>query len=381
MNVDTRCDLRHSIQEIETKGLGGDLSTARVTIKDVAEQSGVSITTVSHVLNEVPGKRVSQETRERVLRVADELFYRPNRLARGLRMQRTQMIGFLSDRVSTTPFAGRLILGAQDAAAEAGSLLVLLNSGGDPDLEAREVEALLERQVDGIVYAAFYHQVITPPAGLSRGPAVLLDAESPGSGISSVVPDEVGGSRTAVQELLAAGHRRIGFLNNIDDIPATRLRLLGLRQALEVYGVPFDLSLVVDQEANAAGGLAAAIALLTGPDAPTALFCFNDRMAMGAYQAAAELGLTIPEDLSIVGFDDQELVSDSLRPGLTTVALPHYEMGQWAVRNLLEQIASIDPLPPRHALLPCPVIRRGSVASPHSHALQRTGPSHDLEAM
>jgi LacI family transcriptional regulator len=357
------------------------LSTARPTIKDVAEQSGVSITTVSHVLNEVPGKRVRQETRERVLRVADELLYRPNRLARGLRMQRTQMIGFLSDRVSTTPFAGRLILGAQDAAAEAGSLLVLLNSGGDPDLEEREVEALLERQVDGIVYASFYHQVITPPAGLSRGPAVLLDAESPGSGISSVVPDEVGGSRTAVQELLAAGHRRIGFLNNVDDIPATRLRLLGLRQALEVYGVPFDSSLIVDRDAIAAGGLVGAMALLSRQDPPTALFCFNDRMAMGAYQAAAELGLRIPDDVSIVGFDDQELISDSLRPGLTTVALPHYDMGHWAVRNLLEQISSVESLPARHALLPCPLMRRGSVALPPPKQLLTISPSPDVEAM
>ena len=340
----------------------------RSTIRDVAEQSGVSITTVSHVLNDVPGKRVSPETRERVLKVAEDLRYRPNRLARGLRTQRTQMIGLLSDQVSTTPFAGRLILGAQEAAAEVGSLLVLLNSGGDPALEEREVEALLERQVDGIIYAAFYHQVVYPPAGLSRGPAVLLDAESPGSEISSVVPDEVGGSRTAVQELLAAGHRRIGFLNNVDDIPATRLRLLGLRQALEVYGVQFDLSLVSEWDSNARGGLAGAMAMLTKPDPPTALFCFNDRMAMGAYQAATELGLTIPDDLSIVGFDDQELVSDSLRPGLTTVALPHHEMGQWAVRNLVEQIASVDPLVPRHALLPCPLIRRGSVASPHPHA-------------
>ena len=178
--------------------------TRRATIKDVAERSGVSITTVSHVLNEVPGKRVSSATRARVLKSAEELLYSPNRLARGLRTQRTQMIGFLSDRVTTTPFAGRMILGAQDAAAEAGSMLVLLNSGGDPELEEREVQALLERQVDGIVYALFYHRVVTPPASLRSGPVVLLDARTPDGSISSVVPDEVGGSRAAVEELLAS---------------------------------------------------------------------------------------------------------------------------------------------------------------------------------
>ena len=142
---------------------------ARATIRDVAEHSGVSITTVSHVLNDVPGKRVSAKTRQRVLQVVDELRYTPNQIARSLRTQRTRMIGFLSDRVSTTPFAGRMILGAQEAAAEAGSLLVLLNSGGDPELEEREAKALLERQVDGIVYAAYYHRVVTPPKSLRSG--------------------------------------------------------------------------------------------------------------------------------------------------------------------------------------------------------------------
>lgn len=340
---------------------------SRATMKDVAEQSGVSITTVSHVLNEVPGKRVNPQTRQRVLRVAEELLYRPNKLARGLRTQRSGMIGFLSDRVSTTPFAGRMILGAQDAAEEAGSLLVLLNSGGDPGLEEREVEALRERQVDGIVYALFFHRVVTPPPNLSQGPAVMLDARSSDGDISSVVPDEVGGARTAVECLLAAGHRRIGYVTTHDDIPARHLRLAGFRQALEVYGVPVDPALVVEESADARGGYAGAQKLLTRTDAPTAIFCFNDRTAMGVYQGATVLGLSIPGDVSVVGFDDQELISDSLLPGLTTVALPHYEMGRWAVRALLEQInASGSPVTPSHALLACPLISRDSVGPPRA---------------
>ena len=338
--------------------------TERATIKDVAERSGVSITTVSHVLNEVPGKRVSPTTRARVLKAAEELLYSPNRLARGLRTQRTQMIGFLSDRVSTTPFAGQMIVGAQDAAAEAGSLLVLLNSGGDPELEEREVQALQERQVDGIVYALFYHRVVTPPASLRNGPVVLLDARTPDSTMSSVVPDEVGGSRAAVEELLATGHRRIGFVNDCDDIPARSLRLAGYRQALEVYGMPFDDNLVIERSADASGGYSGAMELLSRSDRPTGIFCFNDRMAMGVYQAASALGLTIPDDVSVVGFDNQELISDSLRPGLTTVALPHYEMGQWAVKTLLKQIEAQPPYQLAHALMACPIIRRGSVAAP-----------------
>jgi LacI family transcriptional regulator len=277
------------------------------------------------------------------------------------------MIGFLSDRVSTTPFAGRMIVGAQDAAEEAGSLLVLLNSGGDPGLEEREVEALRERQVDGIVYALFYHRVVTPPPNLSQGPAVLLDARSVDGDISSVVPDEVGGARTAVESLLAAGHRRIGYVTTDDDVPARHLRLAGFRQALEVYGVAFEPTLVVEQSSNARGGYTGAQELLARADPPSAIFCFNDRTAMGVYQAATTLGLSIPGDVSVVGFDDQELISDSLLPGLTTVALPHYEMGRWAIRTLLEQItAGESPVTPNHALLACPLVRRDSVGPPRA---------------
>jgi LacI family transcriptional regulator len=299
-----------------------------------------------------------------VQEVADQLSYRPNRLAQGLRTQRTRMIGFVSDQVSTSPYAGPMILGAQAAAAEAGYLLVLLNSGDDPELEEREVVALLERQVDGIVFATFYHRVVTPPPSLYSTPAVLLDARSADGRLSSVVPDEVGGARAAVQELLAAGHRRIGFVNNEDPIPARDLRLIGYRQALEVYAIEFDPELIVSCHPNAAGGFGAAAAILSRPDRPTALFCATDRMAMGAYQAAQELGLSIPDQLSVVGFDDQRLVSESLRPGLTTVALPHYEMGTWAVRTLLEQLEAAEPAAVTHALLPCPVVRRASVARP-----------------
>jgi LacI family transcriptional regulator len=181
----------------------------------------------------------------------------------------------------------------------------------------------------------------------------------------------VGGSRAGVEQLLAAGHRRIGFVNNQDDIPARTLRLAGYRQALEVYGVPFDHSLMVEREPSARGGFDGAMALLSGTEMPTALFCATDRMAMGAYQAAQELSLSIPRDLSIVGFDDQELVADSLRPGLTTVALPHYQMGQWAVRRLLEQIDA-PASQPTHALIPCPVVRRESVGPP-SRAVRGLG--------
>ena len=333
-------------------------------IRDVAESAGFSVTTVSHVLNDVPGKRIADSTRQRIHEVADRLGYRPNRLAQGLRSQRTHTIGFVSDNVVTTPFAGQMILGAQQAAAEAGSLLMLLSSDGNAELEDVEVRALIDRQVDGIVYASMFHRVLTPPSRLRSTRAVLLDARTEDGEFSSVVPDEVGGARSAVQELLSHGHRRIGFLTDSADVPATRGRLVGYRQALEVYGVAFDPALVRATTGDSVGGFGAARALLSAAERPTGLFCYNDRMAFGAYQATADLGLSVPHDVSIMGFDDQEILSASLRPGLTTMALPHYDMGQWAVKTLLEQINNDGDVSVVHQLLPCPLVRRASVSSP-----------------
>jgi LacI family transcriptional regulator len=345
-----------------TNRLGDAMANGRMSIKDVAAAAGVSITTVSHVLNEVPGKRISESTRARVRTAAAELAYRPNSIARGLRLQRSYTLALVSDEIITTPYAGRMILGAQEAAYKHGWMLMLVNTSNDRELEERAVGSLLQRQVDGFLYATMYHRLVEVPALLSGTPTVLLDARSADGSVSSVAPDEVAGGRAAAQELLNSGHTRIGFLTNLDDIPATHGRFKGYRAALAGAGVPFDKRLVVaDTASDSHGGQRAALELLGRPDRPTALFCFNDRMAMGAYHAAAELGLCIPGDLSIVGFDDQDVIADGLRPGLTTVALPHYEMGVWAVEQLLREIDAEAPVTPSHELLACPVVRRNSV--------------------
>ena len=340
----------------------------RVVIKDVAAAAGVSVTTVSHILNDVEGKRISPDTRQRVLEAADRLGYAPNGLARGLRLRRSNTIGFVSDHIATTPFAGKIILGAQEAAAEQGLLLLVLNTGGDRDLESTEIELLLQRQVDGVLYAAMSHRVLPVPDRLREVPTVLLDALPDDLSVPSVVPDEVGGGYSAVRELIDHGHRRIAFATNTEDIPATHGRLEGYQRALHEAGIPFDPAFVTAEFCDSAGGYAASLRLLdvAAEVRPTALFCFNDRMAMGAYRAAAELGLAIPHDLSVIGFDNQELICDGLVPTLTTVELPHYEMGARAVALLLSPATKNKPAPqtePIEAeLLPCPLVRRSSVA-------------------
>jgi len=337
----------------------------RPLLRDVARKAGVSITTVSIVLNGKAGSNIPPETQGRVVAAAAELGYRPNAMARGLRQRRSETIGFLSDEIATTPFAGAMIQGAQDAAWESGIVLLLVNTGRDRDIEARALDIMHERRVDGLIYATMYHQVVDPPAALREVPSVLLDARARDLSLASVVPDEVNAARRAVQILLVRGHRRIGFVNTTDRVPAAFERLDGFRSALAEHGIAFDASLVAAGEGSdpATGELAAA-RLLDLADRLTGLFCFNDRMAMGAYRAIRRRGLRVPEDVSVVGFDNEEQIAPWLEPPLTTLALPHYQMGRWAVEYLLTQAsASGSSTEPLQYRMPCPLIERSSVAA------------------
>jgi LacI family transcriptional regulator len=345
------------------------LSNKNIGIKDVAVAAGVSVTTVSHVLNDVSYARISPETRDKVKSAAANLGYGPNRLAQALRTQRTGMLGLVSEEIATTPHAGRIILGADEAARARGYNLMIINTSGAATPESREadVQALLERRVDGILYATMYHREVQVPANLGSLPSVLVDAVSTARAITAVVPDESGGARAAVECLLAAGHTRIGFLNNTDDVPATRDRLRGFRATLTEAGLDGDAAPVEAEHSEVWGGYEAARRMLARTDRPTGLFCYNDRMAMGAYRAAAELGLSIPADLSVVGFDDQELIAANLHPGLTTVALPHYEMGAWATNHLIDAIegkTDLGLMALHPTILDCPLVTRDSVAPP-----------------
>ncbi len=339
----------------------------KATIRDIAELSGVSVTTVSHVLNEVPGKRIAASTRAKVRDAADRLAYTPNRLAQGLRLQRSNTIGMISDRVLTTPYATEMIHGAQDAAAAAGSLLMLVSSGGDLGYEVTQAQALIDRQVDGLVYASMHHRNVQAPDYMRLRPTVLLDAVTADQRLPSVVPDEIGGALAAMAELIGHGHTRIGFLCDNTDVPAVGARTQGYRMSLEEAGLPYDPSLVVHFSTNDEAPFRPAARLLRRPDRPTALFCYTDRIALGVYFAAQDAGLSIPEDLSVVGFDDMQLISAGVRPELTTVALPHYAMGHWSITHLLSLIDG-EPAPEGvaapHVQLPCPLVRRASVGSP-----------------
>jgi LacI family transcriptional regulator len=330
------------------------------TIGDVARLAGVSPTTVSFVLNDVDGSGIAEMTRMRVRESARELGYRPNATARSLRANRSHTIGFISDEIASTPFAGNIIKGAQEAAWASGKILMIVNTGKNQKIEESAVEMMLERRVEGIIYAAMYHQAVVLPIDSREVPVVLLDCYSEDRSWASVVPDEVSGGRTATEILLGKGHERVGFINLPPGIPAATGRLEGYKQALEARGLAFDDSLVTYGDGTASSGYHRAAVLVQASDPPTAIFCGNDQIAMGAYEAFKELGLRIPEDVAVVGFDNLELIASHLRPALSTIALPHYEMGQWAVNCLVEQAEDGEMTLTQHTI-GCPYVERESV--------------------
>jgi LacI family transcriptional regulator len=333
-------------------------------MRDVAQQAGVSPTTVSFVLNDAPNaSNIPIDTKERIRATIRSLGYRPNAAAQILRTDASHSIGFITDAVATNPFAGAMISGAQEAAWEQGNLLLIVNTGGDPVVAAAAVEMMLERRVGGIIYAAIYPYEVDPPRALAEVPSVLVDCYSADRSLPSVVPDEEGGGWAATDFLLGKGHRRIGFVNVHPSFSAAHGRLTGYQRALAAAGVPFDPALVrhSSEVASADDGYRCASELLALAERPTALFCAGDHMAMGAYDVIKERGYRIPSDIAVMGFDNHEIISRYLRPTLSTVALPYDAMVRWAIQYLLNaQNAALTTQPEPHRL-PCPLIVRDSV--------------------
>jgi LacI family transcriptional regulator, galactose operon repressor len=350
------------------------LSPRRVTLAEVAKLAGVSSTTASLVLSGRGRElRISQSVEQRVLKAADDLEYRRNIVSVGLRTGTSRTIGFVSDTVATSRLAGDMIKGALEAAREQGMMLFIGETEGEADLELGLLQAMHDRQVDGIVFASMFTRAVKVPASLANGPAVLLNVvPKRGSALPSVVPDEVEAGRAAARILVEAGHRDgihlIGAGPRIRDVPPEALagaqRLAGIREVLGQARVRIASGHVCP-DWQPEYGYEATRDLLRH-SRPRALICLNDRIAVGAYQALDDVGLRVPGDVSVVSFDDHP-VAGWIRPKLTTVALPHYELGRKAVEVLLAEI-SRDGEPVagegRTFRIPMPVRVRDSVAPP-----------------
>nr|WP_300149027.1 LacI family DNA-binding transcriptional regulator [Propionicimonas sp.] len=339
-----------------------------VTLKDIAAHVGVSASAVSLVLNDRDAGRVRADVAAQIREVATEMGYVPNLLAKGLKTRQSHTIGLVSDEVASVPFAGQMLAGAQLAASAEDYLVILIDTAGHKELDGAAVRTLLQRNVEGLIVAAEFHREVELPLVPDATPTVVLDGRpaDPGARADWVVPDEAAGAFAATRHLVRAGHRRIALCNVAStQFVARDLRRAGYERALAEAGIAVDPALVVEaSDPGVAAGRQAAARLLASPDRPTGVFCFSDQIAFGFYQIAHQVGLRIPEDLSIVGFDNQQFVADALLPGLTTVQLPHHDMGVWAARQAIARIRGTGEPAPTHRLMPCPLVERESVGPP-----------------
>lgn len=338
-------------------------NAGRPTSRDVARLAGVSHTAVSFVFNGRAEGNLSPATQERIRRAAEQLGYRPDPVARGLRRRRTAVIGLVTDEIASAPFAGRLLRGAMETAWDNDHLVLTVDSGGDAAKEDAAVAELLDRRVDGIIYAAMSLRRVRVPEGLHRTHSVLANCLPEDDSLPAVIPAERAGGRTAARLLLEQGHRRVAMIGGQDDIASVE-RLRGFRDALRAEGITVPKEWVPRTGGEISGGHEGALRVLGNTPAdrrPTGLFCYNDRVAAGVLHAATRLGIDVPAELSVVGYDDQEHMAEFLTPALTTVALPHRAMGEAAARLLLDSIETGRTPPATTRRVACPVISRASV--------------------
>ena len=291
--------------------------------------------TVSRVVNDKGD--VSSATRQRILSIIDRLGYRPSGIARGLATQRTGTLGLVVPDVANTFFA-TIARGAEHQAYIRGYNVFLCNTNEDPRREAGMLGSLEEKRVDGIVLCSSRLQDDELRLLLGRHPAaVLVNRLLEGDGVCTVLVDDKFGGRLATQHLLQAGHRSIGYLAGPPISHSGRQRGEGYREALMEAGISPNPAWTSHCSPMVEGGGMAARELLAAHPELTGLFCYNDLVAVGVLQACADLGRRVPDDLAVVGYDDIPL-ADLVTPSLTTCRVPRYELGEWAMRFLLDQI-------------------------------------------
>lgn len=305
------------------------------TINDVAEKAGVSVATVSHVINET--RYVSSELTERVEDAMEELGYHPNTVARSLKTDKTQTIGLIASDLSN-PFFSTLLRGVEDKALEKDYSLIVCNTDETLDKEKLYVDVLSQRKIDGLLIAPTGKSDENLLALRERNISiVLIDRKVEGLEADAVLSDNVVGSSAATRHLIQLGHKRIGIILGLSSVNTSKERLKGYRQALEENDIEYDSNLVKRGHSQVAGGSEAAEELLTMDCPPTAIFSTNNLMTIGAMQGIQKAGFSCPEDVSLVGFDDFEWAS-TFRPRLTTVAQVPYEIGAQAADILFERI-------------------------------------------
>jgi DNA-binding LacI/PurR family transcriptional regulator len=353
-------------------------SPRRPTSADVAARAGVSRATVSMVLNGRVEGTVAPATQQRVLAAAAELGYTRSALAISLKERRSRTIGLITDEIATSPFAGRMARAASMVAAQHDYLVITVDLSLRDNTVEDAARLLAERQVDGLLYATMGRVSVPLPDVPPGIPLVLLNCEVEGDGgdesgerdgeaagvaaLPTFLPDDYGGARRAARRLVETGHRRIVMLSGDDRSLGVVDREAGFRDELADAGIE---PRVVPAGWQIDDGYRVAARLLAEAEPPTGMFCIRDRVAAGALHAATAAGVSVPGGLSVIGFDDEDFFAERLVPKLTTIALPHEEMGRRAMIALLARLEGDAAVEGGRAdgveIVECPLVERDSV--------------------
>jgi len=333
------------------------LKHARVTIKDVANHAGVSTATVSYVINQ--SRYVSPELTEKVLKAVEELCYKPDHVARSLRQQQSRTLGLIVPD-SANPFFAEIAKGVEDAGFDAGYSVIICNSNMMLERELAYLNLLQSKRVDAIIFIATTTEIEQIRPIVDRGIPVAIFYRHPGGlNVDSFRVDNLDGGYQATKHLLELGHEKIACIQPASDKTPSGRRVLGYIKALEEHGIAVDERLMPVGNNLVDGGQAAANNLIGSGSEFTAIFACNDAMAIGAIHALCRAGFRVPEDVSIVGFDDIKLASYTVPP-LTTIASPKEDAGRMAVEYLLERIRGAHDAGPREVTLEIELVVRES---------------------
>ncbi len=312
-----------------------------VTLAQIAKKANVSVSTISRALSN-KNYPLKEETRRRILQLAEEMGYQPNLIARSLQTSRSHLVGVLVDRMQS-PFSAATVQGIQDGLRSAGYSISIAYSNRDQSLAIEAINSFYSRQVDGIVILnSWLHTYNDPILALQNRPFVFVNRLFGACKQNCVGPGDRYGACLATQHLIDLGHRRIGYINGAETWLEAQDRASGYRDTLSKNNLPVDETLIQQGDWGVDSGYQAAQQLLSLQERPTAIFAANDIMALGAIYAIQEAGLRIPIDIALVGYDDRDFAS-WIKPALTTIRMPAYEMGQAAARLLLQQFNGQKP--------------------------------------
>jgi LacI family transcriptional regulator len=343
----------------------GSATGERPTLRDVAVVAGVHAATASRALNPKTRRLVNADTARRVLRAAESLGYQPNPIARSLKTSRSSSIGLVIPDL-TNPLFPPIVRGIEDVLAPAGYNAWIVNTDNDPDRERTQIESLRSRQVEGLIVAtARLDHPLLEQLHAQGVRMVLVNRRLDNVEIPSVTPDDSSGIAMAVKHLVDLGHRRIAHLAGPQTTSTGVVRSRAFRHAIRDHGLEHDSSVVVECDYwNEAEGARGVRSLLDKGSQFTAIVAGNDLLALGCYDVFAERGISCPDEVSVVGFNDMPFL-DKLKAPLTTVSVPHYAIGAEAARMLIETIEE-PKRHPRSLVLPLSLVVRRSTAPPRA---------------